>query len=154
MSRYERTYGTDWTTLDPDDAIERAYALGVAASLEEYHPDELEAMRRALEERSIDARIIYSSGRDLDFLPAGANKGTAAAFVARELGVSPRDGIACGDSGNDRPMFQQGFRGVIVANAQPELRELTGPDIYHADESYADGVLEGISYWWKDDEPD
>jgi hypothetical protein len=45
MSRYERTYGTDWTTLDPDDAIERAYALGVAASLEEYHPDELDAIR-------------------------------------------------------------------------------------------------------------
>ena len=45
MSNYERAYGTDWTTLDKDEAIDRAYALGVAASLGEYHPDELDAIR-------------------------------------------------------------------------------------------------------------
>ncbi|MFC7134676.1 MULTISPECIES: hypothetical protein [Salinibaculum] len=45
MSRYERAYGTDWDGLDKDGAIDRAYALGVAASLGEYHPDELERIR-------------------------------------------------------------------------------------------------------------
>jgi len=49
MSRYERAFGTDWTDLDPDEAIERAYALGVAASLDEYHPDELEAIRAEMD---------------------------------------------------------------------------------------------------------
>jgi len=45
MSRYERAYGTGWDELDKDEAIDRAYALGVAASLGEFHPEELEAIR-------------------------------------------------------------------------------------------------------------
>ena len=46
MTRYERVYGTDWDGLTKDEAIERAYALGVAAqSRSEYLPDELERIR-------------------------------------------------------------------------------------------------------------
>jgi len=45
MNRYERAYETDWDELDEDEAIDRAYALGVAASLGEYHRAELEAIR-------------------------------------------------------------------------------------------------------------
>lgn len=44
MNHYERAYGTDWDGLDRDAAIERAYALGVAASLGETHAEELEAI--------------------------------------------------------------------------------------------------------------
>jgi hypothetical protein len=49
MSRYEQTYGTNWETLDKDEAIERAYALGVATGLNEYHRDELEAIRAEMD---------------------------------------------------------------------------------------------------------
>jgi hypothetical protein len=49
MSKYERAYGTDWDTLDKDEAIDRAYALGVAASLGEYHPEELERVRTEMD---------------------------------------------------------------------------------------------------------
>lgn len=45
MNRYETQYGTDWESLDPEEGVERAYALGVAASLGEYHSDELDAIR-------------------------------------------------------------------------------------------------------------
>ncbi|MHB9287687.1 hypothetical protein ACKVMT_11705 [Halobacteriales archaeon Cl-PHB] len=45
MSKYEAAYGTDWDALSKDEAIDRAYALGVAASLGEYLPEELEAIR-------------------------------------------------------------------------------------------------------------
>jgi len=45
MGRYDRAYGTDWDSLGRDEAIDRAYALGVAASLGEYHPDELDRIR-------------------------------------------------------------------------------------------------------------
>jgi hypothetical protein len=45
MNKYEQRYGTDWDTLDIDAAVDRAYALGVAASMGEYHPDELDAVR-------------------------------------------------------------------------------------------------------------
>lgn len=45
MNRYERAFEPDWDTLDEDEAMRRAYALGVAASLEEYHPEEFDAIR-------------------------------------------------------------------------------------------------------------
>lgn len=48
MSRYEQQYSTDWETLDPEAAVERAYALGVAASLGEYDREELDALREAM----------------------------------------------------------------------------------------------------------
>lgn len=44
MSRYSRAYGP-WDSLEKDEAIERAYALGVAASLGERNPGELDALR-------------------------------------------------------------------------------------------------------------
>jgi hypothetical protein len=48
MSRYSRAYGP-WDSLEKDEAIERAYALGVAASLGEHDPGELEALREEVE---------------------------------------------------------------------------------------------------------
>jgi sucrose-6F-phosphate phosphohydrolase len=91
--------------------------------------------------------IVYSSNRDLDILPAGVNKGTAAAFLAREWGVQPGRVIVAGDSGNDSAMFHLGFRGITVGNACPELRSLSAPHVYHATSEFAAGVLEGIHYW-------
>lgn len=44
MNRYRRAYGP-WDSLEKDEAIERAYALGVAASLGERNPGELDALR-------------------------------------------------------------------------------------------------------------
>jgi hypothetical protein len=44
MGLYDEKYGTSWTTLDRDEATERAYALGVAESLGEYDREEFEAV--------------------------------------------------------------------------------------------------------------
>jgi hypothetical protein len=44
MGLYDREYGTEWTSLDVDEATERAYALGVAESLGEYDREEFEAV--------------------------------------------------------------------------------------------------------------
>lgn len=49
MNRYEQQYGTDWEQLDPNEAVARAYALGVAATVGEYHPDELDAIREEMD---------------------------------------------------------------------------------------------------------
>lgn len=65
MSRYEAVYGTDWVTLEVDEAIERAYALGVAAALGEHHSQELEALRGVADsayERSV-VDLAYDEGR-------------------------------------------------------------------------------------------
>jgi hypothetical protein len=72
MSRYERTHGTDWETLGVDEAVDRAYALGVAASLGEFHPEELEAIREEMES-AYDRSVVdlafeegKSEGKEID----------------------------------------------------------------------------------------
>jgi len=107
----------------------------------------LDRVRQALADAGCAASLIYSSNRDLDVVPAGADKGRAAAFLAGAWAVSPDNVIVAGDSGNDLALFEQGFYGVVVANAHPELTSLNTPRVCHARAPYADGVLEGIAHW-------
>jgi hydroxymethylpyrimidine pyrophosphatase-like HAD family hydrolase len=80
-------------------------------------------------------------------LPASANKGTAARFLAGHLGIAATRLLVSGDSGNDLALFGPDVRGVVVGNAQPELRAITGKNIFHSTQSYAAGVLDGVQYW-------
>ncbi|MCA9269794.1 MAG: HAD-IIB family hydrolase, partial [Planctomycetales bacterium] len=92
-------------------------------------------------------RIVYSSSRDLDILPATAGKGKATAFLAEQLQVAAERVIVAGDSGNDLAMFAEGFAGIVVANAHAELKSLQGDRVYHAQAGYAAGVAEGLQHW-------
>lgn len=94
-----------------------------------------------------EVEIVYSSSRDLDFLPAGVNKGTATTQLARKWGYESWQVLVSGDTGNDKAMFAQGFRGIVVANAQDELKRLIAPTIYHAKGGFAAGVQEGMEFW-------
>ncbi len=109
--------------------------------------DFLTTLRRQLSEAGQDVDVVYSSSRDLDVLPAGVDKGAAAAFLARHWNIPPQRVIVAGDSGNDAAMFRAGFRGIVVANALPELLALDGPHVYHARREFAAGVVEGLRYW-------
>jgi hydroxymethylpyrimidine pyrophosphatase-like HAD family hydrolase len=80
-------------------------------------------------------------------LPAGVHKGSAAAFLVAKWGLRTEQVVVCGDTGNDKSMFMRGFRGVVVGNAQPELKALQSPDVYHSERTHADGVLDGIEHW-------
>jgi sucrose-6F-phosphate phosphohydrolase len=93
------------------------------------------------------AQLVYSSQRDLDILPAAAGKGAAARFLARQWGMPAERVLVSGDSGNDASMFAQGFRGIVVANAHAELKELCNPHVYHATRAHAAGVQEGLEHW-------
>jgi sucrose-6F-phosphate phosphohydrolase len=107
----------------------------------------LERLRRRLAEAVQAARVVYSSRRDLDVLPQGADKGTVVAHLARHWGIDRSRVIVAGDSGNDLDMFRQGFLGIVVGNAHPELTSLRDPKVFHATKCYAAGVLEGLSHW-------
>lgn len=108
---------------------------------------DLDRIGSLLLSRGIEAEMIYSSSRDLDILPAGVSKGTAAMRLMQSLGFSLQQTIVCGDSGNDASMLNAGCRGIVVANAQNELRLLKSELIYHAKSPYAAGVLEGLNHW-------
>ena len=102
-----------------------------------------------LEEAGQQVRIVYSSARDLDVLPAGIDKGTATAFLAAEWKVPLDRVIVCGDTGNDLSMFEQGFLGVVVGNALPELAALNSPRVFQAKGHFAAGVGEGLRHWFQ-----
>lgn len=107
----------------------------------------IERIHETLRANRITAELVYSSNRDLDILPRGIHKGSAARFLADLWSFSLRQVIVCGDSGNDRSMFQQRFLGIVVGNAQPELRRLKGTMTYFARRKFADGILQGLGYW-------
>jgi sucrose-6F-phosphate phosphohydrolase len=108
---------------------------------------EFSRMRNKLRQAGIAADFIYSSNRDLDVVPQGANKGSAAGFLASLWSIPRERVIVAGDSGNDRSLFEAGFRGVVVANAHDELKQLEDKSVYHASRPFAAGVLEGMQYW-------
>lgn len=117
--------------------------------------DELFLDKLAIEMASLGQKveIIYSSNRDLDILPAGVSKGAAAAYLARRWKLPKDRVIVAGDSGNDASLMKAGFRGIVVGNAQGELREVQAPRVYFASASYAAGVLEGLDYWLEKSAP-
>jgi mannosylfructose-6-phosphate phosphatase len=115
--------------------------------LPEADHEELALVRCTAESNNGPVELVYSSRRDLDLLPAGVNKGSAAAFIAWHWQYRKRQVIVCGDSGNDLAMLRRRFRGVVVANGADDVKSLVEPDIYQASKSYADGVIEGLEYW-------
>lgn len=131
-------------TRQPPDcqtAFKCSYFLNAAVA-----PWVLPALDDALRWHRVNARVIYSSGRDLDFVPAGSGKGNAVRHVASRLGVPMSDVVTCGDSGNDREMLALGCPAAVVANHQPELLPMPGA-IYRARGAYAAGVREALMHY-------
>ncbi|MBN1591234.1 MAG: HAD-IIB family hydrolase [Pirellulales bacterium] len=96
-------------------------------------------------------QVIWSSGRDLDILPADSGKGKAIRFLIEQEGLEDEPVVVAGDTGNDIAMFEEFERGVVVANAKPELveqaRALKDSDVYYAQQPFAGGVEEGLEHF-------
>jgi sucrose-6F-phosphate phosphohydrolase len=96
----------------------------------------------------VPVRLIYSSQRDLDVVPAAAGKGNAIAYLMRRYGIPLGRVLACGDSANDRDMLSLGCPAVVVGNALDEL--LGGPlpaTVYRASGCGPDGILEALAHY-------
>lgn len=88
-------------------------------------------------------KVIYSSGKDLDILPANSGKGNAVEYVLENFYNENHSVLIAGNSGNDLEMLCLGYPSVIVGNAEKELRMLEKtPMIYQAKEQYAKGIKE------------
>jgi len=110
----------------------------VEASLAEIH--------QRLERAGVRAKVVYSAGQFLDFLPILSGKGEAVRFVARQCGVAPENVITSGDTGNDLDMMRPelGFKSIVVGNSAEELKAFQAPHVYHARAFYAAGIQEGL----------
>jgi len=103
--------------------------------------------RQELETAVLPAKLIFSGGGYLDIIPPAAGKGTVIQFLHTWLNIPGERVVVAGDSGNDVDMFIPPFRGIIVGNADADLRALAGPRVYQAQAHYAAGVLEGLQHW-------
>jgi mannosylfructose-6-phosphate phosphatase len=107
-------------------------------------------IERRLVENDIDARIVYSSARDLDILPRSADKGAAIQWLCNHLDIGLDEVVVAGDTGNDRAMFEvPDVRGIVVSNALPELKAFAKDKdhIFSAQKAEADGVMSGLRHW-------
>ena len=106
----------------------------------------LDSIITELEQQGVRAQAIYSSERDLDLLPLGANKGNALRWLCGRLDIDLAAVVVAGDSGNDETMFAlPGVTGIVVANAEESLvRHLGNRITFRASHPCADGVIEGL----------
>ena len=67
-------------------------------------------------------QITSSAPGNLEIMPAGANKGTALAYMAQQLGLSSQEVMAMGDAQNDLSMLRYAYHSVAMANACGEVK--------------------------------
>ncbi|MDY2777115.1 MAG: HAD-IIB family hydrolase [Collinsella sp.] len=72
--------------------------------------------------RDHEIDLTYSSGRYLEFMPAGVNKGTGLIKLAEILGIPIDQTIGVGDSANDLEMIQAAGLGLGVSNVSDDVR--------------------------------
>ncbi|MEM6613918.1 MAG: sucrose-phosphate phosphatase [Cyanobacteria bacterium P01_C01_bin.72] len=111
----------------------------------------LEQLEAALTEAGFKIKLIYSAGQDLDLLPKNGDKGLAVKFLRRRWNIASEKTIVCGDSGNDISMFEGQEKGLIVANAKPELLQWyevnSSENHYLAESKCAGGIIEGLKHF-------
>ena len=114
--------------------------------LEENVETRLAEIHQKLEQAGVRAKVVYSAGQFLDFLPISSGKGEAVRFVARHCNVAPQNVITSGDTGNDLDMMRSelGFKSIAVGNSAEELKKFQAPHVYHARAFYAAGIQEGL----------
>ena len=80
--------------------------------------DERKQMRADVEAKVDPSKlaVTFSSGRYVEFNPAGIDKGSAAVQLGKSLSIKPEEIIAAGDNSNDLPMLKAVGLPVSVAN--------------------------------------
>ena len=111
----------------------------------------LNKLQADLQQQGYQIKLIYSAGQDLDLLPQNGDKGLAVKFLRNKWKIAAEQTIVCGDSGNDIALLQGEEKGIIVANAKPELRQWYEANhngtLYLSQTGYAKGILEGLKYF-------
>jgi len=84
---------------------------------------------------------VIDTGYAIHLQAPGITKGTALVELAREMGLTPADFLAIGDSMNDIQMLKTAGIGVTVPNAHPDTKAVAH---YIAKKEYGDGFVEAV----------
>ena len=120
-------------------------------------------------EKNINASLIWSVDEPagvglLDILPASASKYHAIEALMNMQGFDYGNTIFCGDSGNDIEVLASPVSAVLVANSQPDIRQLATlladengyadrlyiakGDFHGMNGNYSAGILEGVVHYF------
>lgn len=107
--------------------------------------EERKQMRRGVEAQvdSTKLAVTFSSGRYVEFNPAGIDKGSASVQLGKLLNIKPEEIIAAGDNSNDLPMLRAVGLPVSVANGINIVKD-TAKYITEADNNH-DALAEVIN---------
>ena len=101
-------------------------------------------MKRVVDE--LGCQLLFSADRYVDVLPPGVNKGSTLRQLVKHEGGSLDDVIVAGDTLNDLSMYEEGFKGIVVGNAEPLLKQRVRENerVYLAEGHGAEGILEAL----------
>ncbi len=116
------------------------------------------AAEEALARAGITAKLVFSVDHRqnvglLDVLPPAAAKDAALSFLAAEQNAPIEQVVYAGDSGNDIDALTSGCRGIVVGNADQQLRQelnrrsQASGRLYFSRWPYTAGVMEGCDYF-------
>ncbi|MFF8681067.1 HAD family hydrolase [Streptomyces sp. NPDC015237] len=88
--------------------------------------------------------VVHAGPGIVELLPAGFDKSTGLARVARSLGLTAEDVIAFGDMPNDIPLLRWSGHAVAMANAHPDLKAVADEIAPANDDDGVAEVLERI----------
>ena len=104
-------------------------------------------LHKAVDNSGLPVKIVPVSPDAIDLIPACAGKGRALCYVQERCQISKEQTFVCGDSGKDLSMFIKGFKGIVVGNARPELKnalKFKTREVYFSKSYSASGILAGL----------
>lgn len=124
-----------------DQPQERRMSFYVEA---EKTPDNLIEM---LQKRNCD--ILFSNNIYLDILPKDVNKGSTLKGLIDHLDLNHDNVIVAGDTMNDFSMYNTGYKGVVLNNSEPLLKEAAKDleNVYFSKANGTDGILEALKHF-------
>lgn len=99
-----------------------------------------EAWQR-LEGLGLGLELSSSLDKNLEINAPGVTKGSGLLALARHLGLTRRQLMACGDSGNDLWMLKAAGLSVAMANAEPQIKEAA---LFETASNEEDGVAKAV----------
>jgi sucrose-6F-phosphate phosphohydrolase len=151
-----------------EERKQNRFKLSYYASTEQAQQPILDEMASRLQGERVDASLVWSIDETtdtglLDVLPQRATKYHAIDFLRQSLGHTLEEIVFSGDSGNDMEVLISPIPAVLVANAQPEVRQQAqrlvdengnGHSLYMAkggfmgmNGNYSAGILEGAAHY-------
>lgn len=147
--------------LQPREKQNR-HKLSYHVALAEDSPSLMRSVDARLKQAHIKANLVWSIDEPaglglLDILPASASKLHAIRFLMQQQGYQDEETLFAGDSGNDLDVLLSGIPAVLVANADPQVKNLVAAAsptaLYMArggylgmNGNYSAGILEGIAH--------